>query len=190
MALLLTTLEDTAHAWVVSASGLAADQVIHSHQDGPDPVGLFITITALEDAHTEGLWPEEFMNDSGVPFTREHWRVAGCIDAYGTGARQLLADFKSKCLLPTHYGLLAAQKIEADPGGLTFIPAIKSHGWEEHAKLDMVWRLADGSTTDPGTVDPDTDDPIPVAYFDTVSYSGPDMDPHPIPVTGPIEAAD
>jgi hypothetical protein len=184
MALTIETLEDAVHAWVLEVSGLPEARVIFSHQDGPEPATApYLTITVAESFETLGMYPEELVNGSGVAYTVEHWRIEGSLDAWGAGARQLIATVKSKCLLPSFYKLLSDLGIDADPGGLTFIPAVKNRGWEEHAKLEMIFRLRDQTTTDTGAAEQ-------VGYFETIGYTLPDLDPHPVddPIT--VEAAD
>lgn len=180
----LEALENAVRDWVKTASGLDDDHVIFTHQDGPDPDevdgGPYITILAFDDGSTLGMYPEEKTGADGVPYTIEHWRIDGQIEAYGPGAKQILLNFKSKCLLPTFYDPLTAAGIAADPDTrINSLPNPKGRQWEEHAKLEVVFRLRDGTTEDRGE-----DDLSPPAWADRLSYTGPEMAPRPI--TNPI----
>lgn len=182
MTLNVTAFEDAVHAWVKACSGLADNKVIFSHQDAPDPRPPYITITTIEDADTLGMYPEQGMNEDGEVTSLEHWRIEGCVEAWGTGARQALLTFKAKAYLPTFYALLQTANIAAHLGDLTFLPAVKTQQWEEHAKIPVLFHYSNGDTVDDGAPDGDGT-PQPLGYFDQVEYSGPDITPHPIPST-------
>lgn len=175
----LETIEDTVQAWAVAASGLDDAHVIFSHQDGPDPSGgPFITINVMEDSDTLGMYPEQKINGSGVPYTIEHWRLDGMIEAFGPGARQVLLNLKSKGYLESFYNLLLAQGIDLDFDKVTSMPNTKNRSWEEHAQLPIIIRVGDSTTTDTGL-----DGETPPPYATQLTYTGPDVEPHPIAST-------
>lgn len=182
MTLSIEDIEDGVFDWMKACSGLDEANILHSHQDGMDPADtLYMTITLWNEGDTLGMYPEQGMSEAGEPTQIEHWRIEGTIDTYGPGARQLMVDIKSKHLLPSYYQILQDAGLHGDLEGLTFLPAQKARGWEEHAQTNLIIRLRSDSV-DEGAPDSEGT-PTPLGYFESISYSGPDAEPHPIPET-------
>lgn len=186
MAFNLEVFKDAAWDWIRAASGLPPEQVIFAHQDAPEPVGDYITITIIEDADTLGQKPEEGVNELGQVYTKEHWRIEGNFQIWGDNAQQLMLVMKPKLLLPSYYKILTDAGFGAHYGRAQFFPGLKTHQWEDSMKLDVVW-VTGASSVDTGAPD-ESGTPQPIGYFDSVEYSGPEMEPRPVPsaiVTAP-----
>lgn len=178
----LEAIEDGVFDWLKACSGLSDDNISHSHLDGNDPAGEpYLTITLWDSGDTLGMHPEQSINEDGEPTQIEHWRIEGTIDTWGVGARQLMLTIKSNHLLPSYYQILQNADLDGDIRGMLFIPGLKSRGWEEHAQATLIIRLRTDST-DEGA--PDSEGaPQPLGYFESISYSAPEAEPHPLTET-------
>lgn len=172
----VATIEAAILEWIRAASGLNDQHVIMSHQDCTDPSGLYITLD-LEDADTLGMFPEQYFNSSGLMAERAHWRFEASIEAWRSGAYQLLITTKSKMLLGSVYQILQDAGISADLRVVQSLPSLRGGQWEDHAKLSVVFHHGEVATADPDIGED------PVGYFTAITYEGPEMDPHPISET-------
>jgi|SRR3989344_3793931 len=139
--------------WIIAASGLDNQRVIMSHQDCPDPQGVYITLELMQTGDTLGMFPEQFINpDTGVAYESGHWRFEGTIDAYRAGAYGLLTSTRSKLLLPSFYKTLNNAGLSAHLGEAESTPNLLNRQWEQHASMLIIMHYVANPVEDSGDI--------------------------------------
>jgi len=149
----IDTIEAIACGWIIAASGLDDQHVIMSHQDCPDPQGVYITLELMESGDTLGMNPEQFVDpDTGIAYEIGHWRFEGTIDAYRAGAYGVLTKTRSKLLLPSFYETLNNAGISAHLGNVESTPNLLNREWEQHASMPIIMHYVANPVDDSGDI--------------------------------------
>jgi hypothetical protein len=158
VALNWTTLENALHAWIVAATGLAADRVIWSHQGVPERPAPYVTLKILDLSSVghDGLVQSY---DGGAPagqeitFTlegRRHLTVS--VQAFSdaatgaTSAHAILSKARTALSLPgVHAALLAGGLAAFNEGGITDLSAIRETRWQSRAAMQVRFHCVDSA---------------------------------------------
>ena len=155
----LTTAEDAIHAWLVAATGLAADRVVWAHQPGttrPSP-SLTMRVLSLTGVGADGV-THTFDPLAGpgeeITFTSEGRRVlAVSVQAYsdavsGSGtAHDYLSRAQAALALPTTRDALRAAGLGAfNPGAITDLSAIRETRFQSRAAMTVQFHCVDSAT--------------------------------------------
>lgn len=147
-----TQLEDAVRAWVVSATGLAADKVIFGEQDGNSPAAgntpaITVSIGNVHQYTSEGR-PDGYVEVSDeIVFsaisTNRIGAVFRCYSPAATGelvARAVLEKVLAQVELPPiREALNAAGLGIADTGDVLAVPRVVATKWESQAILEVAF---------------------------------------------------
>lgn len=145
----ITAIEAALLAWLAGASGLDSENVIMSHDNGPNvESGPYITLEMFTEADTESVDDEDGIDDDGELYSTTDWVIGCSVDAYRSGGVAALTTLKSRSKLTAYYRPLQLADIAADCGAIRNLPEQKNGRWEEHAQMDLTVRVYGVITTE------------------------------------------
>jgi hypothetical protein len=165
MALAWATVENALHAWVVSASGLAAGKVLWAFQNIGQRERPYVTLRILglervgHDALVQSYDADAAAGQEVTLAVDGRRTLVVSVQAYSAGvvgagtAREIVAKVQTALSLPSVQTTLRAAGLAVlNEGRITDVPELVETRWESRASLDVRFHCIDSASEKTGYI--------------------------------------